>query len=105
MAGRDFTDAEEAALAGHNHLASYLMRGGKPKPQLYAFPIIIGPIGGAAALEEAAEWWAPAAGETRVTRWMSETEYNAMKESGNLQVGAGGRTYVTAVGAPKPGGV
>jgi RHS repeat-associated protein len=47
---------------------------------------------------------AAAANETRVSRWMSEAEYTAMKQSGTLQTGANGRTYVTAVGAPKPGG-
>ncbi|HEV2147522.1 MAG TPA: RHS repeat-associated core domain-containing protein [Longimicrobiaceae bacterium] len=49
-------------------------------------------------------WFAPAAGETRVSRWMSEAEFRAMRQTGTLQVGANGRTYVTAVGAPKPGG-
>ncbi len=42
--------------------------------------------------------------ETRVTRWMSEAEYQAFKSSGTLQVGAEGRTYLTAIGAPRPGG-
>jgi RHS repeat-associated protein len=75
--------------------------------EFMAIAPFIGWIRGAALAGEAAssEWWAPAAGETRVTRWMSEAEFAAMKQSGGLQVGGGGRTYVTSVGAAKPGGV
>jgi hypothetical protein len=42
--------------------------------------------------------------ETRVSRWMSEEEYEAFKASGTLQTGAGDRTYVTLPGAPQPSG-
>ena len=42
------------------------------------------------------------AAETRVSRWMSEGEYKAMKTTGTLQTN--GRTFVTMPGAPKPGG-
>src|SRR5690606_14689013 len=49
-------------------------------------------------------WWRPVAGEARVSRWMGETEFAAMQRSGNLQFGAGGRSYVTSAGAVRPPG-
>ena len=47
---------------------------------------------------------AVAAGETRVTRWMSEGEFAAMRSSGNLQYGAGGRASVGTFGQPRVSG-
>lgn len=66
-----------------------------------------GEVANAAAITEragATSWLEPALGETRVTRWMGEAESVAMKDTGNLQFGAGGRSYVTELGAPQPGG-
>jgi hypothetical protein len=53
---------------------------------------------------ESGSWTRPARGETRVTRWMSKTEAEKMRSTGTLQTGAGDKTYVTDIGAPKPGG-
>ena len=66
-----------------------------------------GEVANAAAITEragATSGLEAAVGETRVTRWMGEAESVAMKDSGNLQFGAGGRSYVTDLGAPQPGG-
>lgn len=61
-----------------------------------------GLIGRAARAEAGATAAVVGASETRVSRWMSEAEYKAMKASGTLQTN--GRTFVTTPGAPKPGG-
>ena len=80
------------------------------KPPVMGGPVIIGGINMPGGIEPTAEpgsgveWWTPAANEVRVSRWMSQEEAAAMKGSGTLQVGGDGKTYVTAVGAPKPGG-
>jgi len=80
------------------------------QPPVVGSPVIIGGIdipGGIEPLPEpgsGVDWWTPGPNEVRVSRWMSQGEAAAMKDSGTLQVGANGRTYVTAVGAPKPGG-
>jgi len=81
------------------------------RPQVAASPVIVGDInmpGGmpipTAEPGSGVEWWTPTANEVRVSRWMSQDEAAAMRASGTLQIGAEGRTYVTAVGAPKPGG-
>jgi RHS repeat-associated protein len=58
---------------------------------------------GSDAVGEVAPWSAPAAHEMRMSRWMSETEATAFQQSGNLQIGAGNRTFMTEVGAPKAG--
>lgn len=50
------------------------------------------------------EWFEPANYETRVSRWMSELEYQQFKPTGVLQIGGGGRTYVTLPDMPQPGG-
>lgn len=82
------------------------------QPPILGSPVIFGGIefpngmepSPPTALDSAVEWWTPSANEVRVSRWMSQDEAAAMKSSGTLQVGADGRTYVTALGAPKPGG-
>ncbi len=54
---------------------------------------------------------ADAAGTTRVGRWMSQAEYDAMVKSGEVQIGGGGTTYVVNPANPgayvssKPGTV
>ena len=96
--GRDFTEAELAALWGNNHLSSFLMLGGQLPLQIKTGIVFVGPLNGPPA-----NWWAPATYEMRVTRWMSEAEYAAMKQNGTLQVGGGGRTYVGEVGNPNTG--
>ena len=65
-----------------------------------------GRAGAAAAAERAVAQEAVyvASYETRVSRWMSQAEYAEFKGTGTLQTGAGGRTFVTLPGAPKPGG-
>ena len=76
------------------------------RPSIVGSPIIIGSLTGPGPTESPGEieWWTPSANEVRVTRWMSQDEAMAMKRSGTLQVGAEGKTYVTALGASKPGG-
>jgi RHS repeat-associated protein len=96
-----------------NIMASQMLRGdfvsaGFTNIQVAMAPLIL--LGGdEGAIEpgegaETGEWFAPVGNEIRVSRWMSEGEAAAMKSSGNLQVGADGRTYVTELGAPRPGG-
>lgn len=56
------------------------------------------------AADYGSKWPEAAPGETRVSRWMSQEEYDKMRGTGTLQEGGGGFTYVTIHGAAKPGG-
>jgi filamentous hemagglutinin len=54
--GREFTEAEEVAMMGNNHLATFLMLGGHI-PHIYGGTVILGPLSGVRAITYTEGYW------------------------------------------------